>query len=103
MAEVYLASDTQLHREIAVKIVHRGQADDLARFRREAGMLASLTHEHILPVYDFGQQGPWHYLVMPSISHGTLTDRLQTSGPLAPGEASVFLEQVASPECTCLR
>lgn len=96
MAEVYLASDTQLHREIAVKIVHRGQTDDLARFRREAGMLASLTHEHILPVYDFGHQGPWHYLVMPYISHGTLANRLQTSGPLAPGEAGVFLEQVSS-------
>jgi len=96
MAEVYLAYDTQLHREIAVKIVHRGQTDDLARFRREAEMLAPLTHEHILPVYDFGQQGPWYYLVMPYISHGTLADRLHTSGPLAPGEAGVFLDQIAS-------
>lgn len=96
MAEVYLAYDKQLHRDIAVKIVHRGQTDDLARFRREAEMLAPLTHEHILPVYDFGQQGPWYYLVMPYISHGTLADRLHTSRPLAPGEAGVFLDQVAS-------
>lgn len=96
MAVVYLAHDQQLQREVAVKIVHGGQAEDLARFRREAEMLATLTHEHILPIYDSGQQGPWHYLIAPHISHGTLADRLQTRGPLTPQEAGVFLAQVAS-------
>lgn len=96
MAEVYLAYDEHLHRDIAVKIVHRGRTDALARFRREAEMLAPLAHEHILPLYDFGQEGPWHYLVMPYISHGTLADRLHTRGPLTMGEAGVLLEQIAS-------
>ena len=96
MAEVYLAYDEQLHRDIAVKIVHRGRPDDLARFRREAEMLAPLTHEHILPIYDSGQEGPWHYLVMPYLSHGTLADRLYTRGPLTMGEAGTLLDQLAS-------
>ncbi|HEY1353148.1 MAG TPA: serine/threonine-protein kinase [Ktedonobacteraceae bacterium] len=96
MAAVYLAYDQQLQRDVAVKIVHGGRAEDLARFRREAGMLATLTHEHILPVYDSGQQGPWHYLIMPYISHGTLADRLQSSGSLTLEEAKVVLDQVAN-------
>jgi tRNA A-37 threonylcarbamoyl transferase component Bud32 len=96
MAEVYLAYDEHLHREIAVKIVRRGRTDDLARFRHEAEMLALLTHEHILPVYDYSQQGPWHYLVMPYISHGTLADHLQTRGPLTMEEAGTLLDQIAS-------
>lgn len=96
MAEVYLALDKNLHREIAVKLVHRGRTEDLARFRREVEMLAPLAHEHILPVYDSGQEGPWHYLVMPYISHGTLSDRLDTRGPLTPGEAGILLDQLAS-------
>lgn len=96
MAEVYLAYDRQLQREVAMKIVHGGRAENLARFRREAGMLATLTHEHILPVYDSGQEGPWHYLIMPYISHGTLADRLRIRGPLTPEEAGALLDQVAS-------
>jgi serine/threonine protein kinase len=96
MADVYLAHDEYLHRDVAVKVVHRGQTDDLARFQREAATLAPLTHEHILPVYDYGQEGPWHYLVMPYVSHGTLADRLRTRGPLTPAEAGLLLEQVAS-------
>jgi serine/threonine protein kinase len=96
MAVVYLAYDQQLQREVAVKIVHGACAEDLARFKREAEMLATLTHEHILPVYDSGQQGPWHYLVAPYIGHGTLADRLQTRGPLTPEEAGVMLDQIAS-------
>lgn len=96
MAEVYLAHDEHLHRDIAVKVVHRGHTDDLARFEREAAMLAPLTHEHILPVYDYGQDGPWHYLVMPYISHGTLAERLRAHGPLTPAEAGLLLEQIAA-------
>lgn len=96
MAEVYLAYDEHLHREIAVKIVHHGRTNDLARFRREAEMLAPLTHEHILPVYDYGQESPWHYLVMPYISHGTLADRLHMRGSLTMEEAGILLDQIAS-------
>src|SRR5258708_16117849 len=95
MAEVYLAYDEHLRREIAVKIVHRGRTDALARFQREIGTLAPLTHEHILPVYDYGQEGPCHYLIMPYISYGTLADRLRTRGSFSPIEAGSLLEQIA--------
>src|SRR5258708_1017212 len=96
MAEVYLAFDDQLHREVAVKIVHLSREEEVARFRREAELLGPLAHEHILPVFDFGVQGPWHYLVMPYVSYGTLSQRLQTRGPLSPEEVGLFLEQIAS-------
>ena len=58
MAEVYLASDDQLHRQVAVKVVHLSREEEVARFRREAELLGPLTHEHILPVFDSGVQGP---------------------------------------------
>jgi|SRR5436305_9574042 len=64
MAEVYLASDDQLHRQVAVKVVHLSREEEVARFRREAELLAPLTHEHILPVFDSGVQGSWQYLPM---------------------------------------
>jgi len=96
MAEVYLASDDQLHREVAVKVVHLSQEEDVARFRREAELLGPLAHEHILPVFDYGVQGSWHYLVMPYVSYGTLSQRLHTRGPLSPQEAGLLLEQIAS-------
>src|SRR5215469_16060130 len=96
MAEVYLASDDQLHREVALKVVHLSQEEDVARFRREAELLGPLTHEHILPVFDCGVQDPWHYLVMPYLSEGTLRDRLQARGPLSSEEAGLLLEQIAS-------
>jgi serine/threonine protein kinase len=96
MAEVYLASDAQLYREVAVKVVHLSREEDIARFRREAELLAPLTHEHILPVFDYGVQWPWHYLVMPYLKEGTLRQRLQTRGPLSTEEAGLVLEQVAS-------
>lgn len=96
MAEVYLASDAVLNREVAIKIVHHDQEDDLARFQREAETVGPLVHEHILPVFDYGQEGPWHYLVMPYIQGGTLADRLKTRGPLSPTEADILLEQIAN-------
>ncbi len=96
MAEVYLAFDEHLRREVAIKVVHRSHSDDLARFRREAAMLGSLTHEHILPVFEYGEQDPWHYLVVPYVSYGTLRERVQARGPLSPEEAGVLLEQIAS-------
>ena len=96
MAEVYLASDDQLHREVAVKVVHLSREEEVARFSREAELLGSLTHEHILPVFDYGMQGPWHYLVMPYLSEGTLSQRLHTRGPLSPEEAGLLLEHIAS-------
>ena len=95
MAEVYLAFDENLRREVAIKVVHSSRTDQLARFRREAEMLGSLNHEHILPVFEYGEQGPWYYLVMPYMSYGTLRERVQAGGPLSEEEAGLLLEQIA--------
>ncbi|MBO0784054.1 MAG: serine/threonine protein kinase, partial [Ktedonobacteraceae bacterium] len=96
MATVYLGVDEHLRREVAIKVVHQGHDEHFQRFQREAETIGPLTHEHILPVFEYGQQGPWHYLVMPYMRHGTLDDRLRKSGPLGQREAGLILEQIAS-------
>ena len=95
MAEVYLAFDEHLRREVAIKVVHYSREDELVRFRREAEMHGSLNHEHILPVFEYGEQDPWHYLVMPYLSYGTLRERVEAGGPLSEEQAGLFLEQIA--------
>src|SRR5256885_8119372 len=94
MSEIYLADDVRIEREVAVKIVSSRHADYIERFRREADTITTLHHPHILPALDYGEQEPWHYLVMPYIAHGTLRDRL-ANGPLTLEETGALLEQIA--------
>lgn len=94
MAEVYLAYDEALDREVAVKVVGGTRADYLERFWREVEAVDKLAHDHILPAYDYDDDGPWHYMVMLYVPHGTLRDRLE-NGPLTPEEAGEMLEQIA--------
>jgi len=97
MAEVYLARDEQLSRDVALKVISNlGHAEQLARFQREVQTMGTLTHEHILPVFEYGEQGPWRYLVMPYIQQGTLSERLKTRGPLSQEAAGMLLAQIAS-------
>src|SRR5947208_211832 len=96
MAEVYLARDQHLFRDVALKVVHSSRLDHIARFRREAEIIGPLAHEHILPVFEYGEQDGWHYLVMPSVAHGTLADLLKQKGALSPEQAGTLLEQIAS-------
>src|ERR1700730_18648381 len=95
MANVYLAHDTSMKRDVAIKVVGSNHADYLELFRREAEAIDRLNHKHILPAFDHGKKGPWHYLVMPYMSGGTLADRL-AEGALTPEEAGQILDQVAS-------
>ncbi len=96
MAEVYLAHDDHLFRDVAIKVVHTGRTEHFARFRREAETIGPLAHNHILPVFEYGEQDDWHYLVMPYAAHGTLADLLKKKGALSPEEAGTLLEQIAS-------
>jgi serine/threonine protein kinase len=96
MAEVYLARDEHLFRDVAIKVVHTSRMDHFARFRREAEIIGPLAHDHILPVFEYGQEADWHYLVMPYAAYGTLDDVLSKKGTLSPEEAGVLLEQIAS-------
>jgi eukaryotic-like serine/threonine-protein kinase len=95
MSEVYLAYDNVHQRNLAIKVVASTHADYIERFRREAYAVSILQHAHILPAYDYGEQPPWHYMVMPYIELGTLRDRLQ-QGPLTLEETGIILEQIAN-------
>ncbi len=95
MAEVFLGYDEEMRRAVAVKVVDSREYELVLRFQREVETIGSLTHEHILPVFDYGEQGEWRYLVMQYVDGGTLRERLQR-GPLAAEEAAHILRQVAS-------
>jgi len=94
MSDVYLAHDESMNRDVAIKVVGSVHSDYLERFHREAEAIGMLNHPHILPAYDYGEHGPWHYMVMPLISNGTLRDLLQ-DGPLSLEQAAMLLEQIA--------
>ncbi|GHO69226.1 hypothetical protein KSC_081180 [Ktedonobacter sp. SOSP1-52] len=89
MGEVYLARQrSAFGREVAVKIIRSDLAYDSVarkRFLREAEVSAHLKHEHILPLFEFGEEQGRLFLVTPYIKGGTLAQRLQ-QGPLSYGE-----------------
>src|ERR1700683_4768849 len=79
MGEVYRARDTKLGRDVALKVLPAAFATDperMARFRREAQVLASLNHPHIGAIYGFEDSGNTHALVMELIEGPTLADRI---------------------------
>jgi eukaryotic-like serine/threonine-protein kinase len=79
MGEVYRARDTKLNRDVAIKILPPAFANDpdrLARFRREAQVLASLNHPNIAAIYGFEDSGSVHALVLELVEGETLADRL---------------------------
>src|SRR5690242_13218270 len=85
MGEVWLAEDPRLQRHVAIKMLppqERYSQEDADLFEREAQVVASLNHPHVLPVHDYGeQQFPdgqvINYLVMPYISGGSLSDLIK--------------------------
>ena len=87
MGEVYRARDTKLNRDVALEILPESfatDADRLARFRREAQVLASLNHPNIGHFYGFEDSGTAHALVLELIEGPTLADLIaQGSLPLA--------------------
>ena len=81
MAAVYKAYQPSMERYVAVKVLPRQIADSaefIARFKREARMLAQLQHPHILPVFDYGESDGYTYIVMSFVQGGTLADLLKT-------------------------
>ncbi len=99
MARVYLARDKFLARQVAIKVLHPSLSDDrrfLSRFRREAEAAAALNHPHIISVYDVGNDGDLHYIVMEYVQGLDLKELLLQSGALPPRRASDLGAQVAS-------
>ena len=97
MGEVYEARDNKLGRNVAIKVLPEAFAHDherLARFEREARMLAALNHPNIATIFGLEQSGGVHYLVMELVSGQTLAERL-TAGPLSIEEALQIAAQIA--------
>ena len=97
MGEVYRARDAKLNRDVALKILSDSFVTDpnrLARFRREAQVLASLSHPNIAAIYGFEDSGATHALVLELVEGPTLADRIG-HGPIALADALPLAKQIA--------
>src|SRR5687767_8954678 len=97
MGEVYRARDTKLGREVALKVlpeVFAADTDRLARFQREAQLLASLNHPNIGSIHGFEDAGTVRALVLELVEGETLADRIRR-GPLTVDEAVAVARQIA--------
>src|ERR1700757_4540339 len=82
MGEVYRARDTRLNRDVALKVlpeVFARDAQRMARFEREAKLLASLNHSNIAAIYGLEESGPTRALIMELVEGPTLADRIRSS------------------------
>jgi serine/threonine-protein kinase len=98
MGEVYRARDTKLGREVAIKVLPKemsGDPERVARFEREARLLASLQHAHIASIYGFEHDGGLQFLAMELVEGQTLEDRLQ-EGALSRDETLRIAGQMAA-------
>src|ERR1700737_1749722 len=97
MGEVYQAHDTKLGRDVAIKVLPADFINDverLARFQREARMLASLNHPNIATIHGLEQSDGVHYLVMELVPGETLAARV-SAGPLGIEESLKICGQIA--------
>ena len=98
MSTVYLARDTTLDRDVAVKVMHREmseQADQLERFRQEARAVAKLSHPNVVAVIDAGEDGGFPYIVFEYVEGETLKQRIARVGALDPQEALAYAIEIA--------
>jgi serine/threonine-protein kinase len=98
MARVYRGRDLRLNRSIAVKVLHSHYATDagfLQRFHHEAQAAANLRHPNIVDVYDVGQDGDIHYIVMEYVEGSDLKAVIARNGPLPIEQAVAIAEAVA--------
>ncbi len=97
MAQVYLARDLRLGRDVALKVLDEQLAERQSfreRFLREAQVAAALDHPNIVPIFDFGESEGYTYLVMPYVSGGSLQDHLNRT-PMAPSTVAAYGTQMA--------
>jgi serine/threonine protein kinase/Tol biopolymer transport system component len=93
MGDVYRARDTRLERDVALKVLpalFAADSDRLARFKREAQVLASLNHPHIAAIYGFEDFGTLHAIVLELVEGGTLAERI-TRGSSSPSHPELPL------------
>ncbi len=98
MATIYRATDAQLGREVAVKVLHPEYGRDpafVARFKQEAQSAGSLSHPNIVGVYDFGVDADGPYIVMELVDGEDVATLLARNGPLPPRQAARLAAEVA--------
>jgi Tol biopolymer transport system component len=97
MGEVYRARDTELERDVAIKVLAEAVAGDagrLERFQREAKTISQLSHPHICTLFDVGHEGGVDFLVMEYLEGDSLADRLE-KGKIPFDEALRLAAQIA--------
>ena len=98
MGRVYLARDTRLNRQVALKILSPERMSNpraIARFQREARVGAQLQHENLVRIYDFGESSGRYYLVMEYIEGKTIGTLIAEQGCMPPATAVRLVRQVA--------
>ncbi|PLR87515.1 MULTISPECIES: Stk1 family PASTA domain-containing Ser/Thr kinase [Bacillus] len=99
MANVYLAHDMILDRDVAVKMLRLDFANDeefIRRFHREAQSATSLVHPNIVSIYDVGEEDDLYYIVMEYVNGQTLKQYIQQNSPIPIDEALEILQQLTS-------
>lgn len=93
MAEVWLASDAELDREVVVKLLAPGAERE--RFTREARAVAALSHPNIVHLFDFGDERDQPYMVFEYLAGGSLEERLQSGERLSNHEIANVAHEIA--------
>src|SRR5215813_3165351 len=96
MGEVYRAKDTKLHRDVAIKVLPDAVSKDpdrLARFEREAHLLAALNHPHIGSIYGLEESSDVRALVLELVPGDTVAERI-AAGPIPMDEALSIARQI---------
>ncbi len=98
MGEVYQARDSNLRRDVAIKVLPEAfahDADRLSRFRREAQLLAALNHSNIATIYGLEESNGTSYLVMELVPGETLAQRIKRDGAVPIEESLTIAKQIA--------
>ncbi|MEC5422742.1 Stk1 family PASTA domain-containing Ser/Thr kinase [Virgibacillus sp. C22-A2] len=99
MANVYLARDIILNRDVAIKVLRPEYADDeefIARFDREAHSATSLSHPNVVNIYDVGEDDTILYIVMEYVDGMTLKEYIQRYSPLDVQESLDIMKQITA-------
>lgn len=97
MADVYLAYDEILGRDVAIKVLRQKLADDpqtLFRFIREASAARRLDHPNVVEIYDVGESGDLHYIVMEYVPGQTLKEVIADTGPMPADRAIEIMKKL---------
>ncbi|MBR7552829.1 Stk1 family PASTA domain-containing Ser/Thr kinase [Allobacillus sp. GCM10007491] len=99
MADVYLGEDLILNRKVAIKVLkmeYSNNTEFIERFRREAESAISLSNDHIVNIFDVGEENNIYYMVMEYVEGDTLKEHIQYNGPLSASDAVAIMLQLTS-------